>query len=71
MSADNHWEITITRRDGFWPCKWEWSVEYNNHDLSNWQFFRRRGATFTKNRASKKVVKARTSIEIDDLWIYD
>jgi hypothetical protein len=72
MAEVNNWEIKI-EHDGLWPNKWSWEVVYSNFDggYSHHIFHMRRGETFTRARASRKVTQARLSIERDDLTIYD
>lgn len=59
------WTITI-ERDGGWPFPWNWYVcrqdEHYNIDS-------RMGWALTKDRAHRKVAKARISIERDDTRI--
>ena len=60
------WEIEITR-NGIWPTPWRWQVV--RRQRSPYDFTVRSGDAFTKDRARKKALKAKRSIENDDVKV--
>lgn len=62
--SDIRWEIEI-RRSGTWPTVWRWSVYCwdGNHSSI------RTGDAITKNRARREAIKAKLSIERDDVTV--
>jgi hypothetical protein len=60
--VEHDWKVEITH-DGVWPTKWRWSV------LRKSDCAIRVGESFTKQGAERAVVKARLSIEREDVRI--
>jgi hypothetical protein len=58
------WEVKI-ERNGIWPTPWCWEVWCK--DGVNYRL--RRGETFTKDRARRKAMKAKVSMERDDVRV--
>jgi hypothetical protein len=58
------WEIEITR-DGMWPFVWEWQT------WKRWGYKQdlRVGSAMTKERARKKALAAKRSMENDDVRV--
>ncbi len=48
------------KKDGMWPVRWTWYVWGDNYDL-------RMGFAVTKDQARRKAIKAKHSMEIDDV----
>jgi hypothetical protein len=58
------WEVTIERR-GMWPTRWCWAVW--RKAPGDYRF--RMGDAFTKDRARRKAIKAKVSMERDDVRV--
>lgn len=64
MSDQVRWEIDI-RRDGMWPTVWTWKV-WRKDGI---HYSLRTGDAMTKNRARREAVKAKLSMERDDVTV--
>jgi hypothetical protein len=62
------WTTEITR-DGMWPTKWRWNVQ--RHRRHPFELDSRGGEALTKERARRKAIRARLSMERDDVRIVD
>lgn len=58
------WEVEITH-DGWWPFKWSWTVERRIGYDVKW----RRGDALTKDRARRKALAAKRSMQEDDVTV--
>jgi hypothetical protein len=67
-----HFELDIAR-DGMWPTVWSWTVRREERDERGWpvigSYATRSGDTFTKDRARRKALRARRSMETDDVRV--
>jgi hypothetical protein len=62
--SEPRWEVTI-ERDGLWPTPWRWRVWAKGPG----DYRLRSGETFTKDRARRKAMKAKLSMERDDVRV--
>ena len=63
---DVEWEIEVTR-NGVWPAIWRWKV--GRHQRNPYDYDVRFGETFSKDRARRKALKAKRSMEEDDVKV--
>jgi hypothetical protein len=72
MSTGTHFEIKI-ERNGMWPFYWRWSVMRDEIDERGQStpsaFAFRFGEATTKDRARRKALKVRRSLEEDDVRV--
>jgi len=59
----SRYEIEI-RKNGMWPTRWSWAVRRRDGDYGF-----RLGQAFTKDRARRKALKAKRSMEVDDVKV--
>lgn len=59
----------VIEHDGVWPTKWRWVVRRSFASPDG--YASRSGYTFTKDRALKAALKAKRSIENDDVILED
>jgi hypothetical protein len=62
--SDTRWEVTI-ERSGEWPTPWRWAVWRKGTG----PYGLRMGRAITKDRARRKAIKARLSMERDDVTV--
>jgi hypothetical protein len=67
-----HHRVEI-ERTGIWPTAWSWAVYREEVDAAGYyvsgSYAMRRGAAFTKDRARRKALRARRSMEQDDVRV--
>lgn len=59
-------EIKI-EHDGMWPTKWSWVVTKRGNSLGD--FACRSGEALTKDRARRKAIEAKLSMENEDVKV--
>lgn len=64
--TDVEWEIEI-KHDGIWPTPWMWHVSGTRR--SPWDYNSRFGFATTKDRARRKAIKAKRSMETEDVKV--
>jgi hypothetical protein len=60
------WETRITR-NGSWPTPWRWEVWRKQHDPIDVKL--RTGYAVSKDRARRKALRAKLSMERDDVQV--
>lgn len=73
MSGDSgvHFEVEL-EHDGIWPTRWTWTVRREERDELGaipGTFSVRFGDALTKDRARRKALRARRSMEADDVRV--
>src|SRR3978361_1784303 len=63
-APDVSWEVSITK-DGIWPTTWRWEVRRKQENPYDYKY--RFGTSLTKDRARRKALKVKRSIEDDDV----
>lgn len=69
-SPSAEWEIEITH-DGMWPFRWRWHVTRILRYVGppHYESSHRHGDSLTKDRARREALKAKRSIEEDDVLV--